>query len=146
MESVKEIVTIKQIVSEREVNYGGRIDSTEKAANMARAQIGDESREIVLLAVLNAANEINAIHRAFSGGNTMSLLFPREIFQAAILNNGVRIILFHNHPSGDVKPSDADLEMTVRLARAGDFMGIPLLDHIIVSETGWTSMKELGYF
>jgi DNA repair protein RadC len=71
---------------------------------------------------------------------------PREIFRAAIVNNSHSIILMHNHPSGESSPSEADIRITRDLRRAGGFLRVELLDHVIVGENQRSSLRELGYF
>jgi DNA repair protein RadC len=72
----------------------------------------------------------------------MALISPREIFLEALKDKAVNIILVHNHPSGDPMPSRADRELTDNVARAGEQMDIPLLDHIIIGDNRYTSFKE----
>lgn len=71
-----------------------------------------------------------------------SFIHPREVFREAIKQNAVSIIIAHNHPSGSLKPSDADLEATRRVYAASKVIGIPLLDHIIISSQGYYSIRE----
>jgi len=79
------------------------------------------------------------------GSLSASIVHPREVFKAAILNNASSMLLAHNHPSGDPTPSRDDIEITKRLIRAGELMGIDILDHLIVAPvTKWLSMRELG--
>jgi DNA repair protein RadC len=85
------------------------------------------SREVVSVGILNA-----------------SLVHPREVFYPAILHNAASIIIAHNHPSGDATPSDDDVAITERLTRAGALLGIAVADHVIVSEGGYTSLREEG--
>jgi DNA repair protein RadC len=74
-----------------------------------------------------------------------SIVHPREIFKVAILSNSATIIIFHNHPSGHVEPSEEDITITKRLKECGKLMGIELLDHIIIgSEDRYCSLKEKG--
>jgi len=73
------------------------------------------------------------------------VIHPREIFREAIKESASSIIVAHNHPSGSLKPSEEDLRATKRLANAGEIVGIPLLDHLIVCEDSFLSMKEEGY-
>lgn len=143
-ETITEIVRVKQVVMERPVAYAEGITSTERAGRLGMNEIGDEAQEVVLILILNTKNQINAIHRVFTGSLNASVAHPREIFRSAILNNGARIILYHNHPSSDLTPSEADLAFTHRMMEAGDVLGIELLDHFIVSETNWLSFKEIG--
>ena len=143
---VTEIVRIKQVVIERPIEYQGRISSTKLAAQIGMAEIGDEAQEVFLLVVLNTQNEINAIHRVFQESLNSSVAQPREIFRSAILNNGDKIMLYHNHPSGNLEPSQADLYFTARIVEAGIILGIEVLDHIIVSDRHWFSFKDFGFF
>ena len=71
-------------------------------------------------------------------------MHPREVFQAAITHSAASLVLAHNHPSGDVSPSRDDIELTRRLVRAGEIMGIDVLDHIIMAAEDFLSMKERG--
>jgi DNA repair protein RadC len=75
--------------------------------------------------------------RSTTSGHTSH---PREVFKAAILANATRVIAVHNHPSGETTPSSADLEITKRLRSAGDLIGIPLLDHVIVTADAFHSL------
>ena len=143
-ETITEIVSVKQVVIERPVAYAEGMTSTERAGRLGMNEIGDEAQEVVLILILNTKNQINAIHRVFTGRLNTSVAHPREIFRSAILNNGARIILYHNHPSSDLTPSEADLNFTRRMMEAGEVLGIELLDHFIVSETKWLSFKEMG--
>lgn len=143
-ETITEIVRVKQVVMERPIAYTEGITSTERAGRLGIDEIGDEAQEVVLILILNTKNQINAIHRVFTGSLNASVAHPREIFRSAILNNGARIILYHNHPSSDLTPSEADLVFTQRMMEAGNVLGIELLDHFIVSETKWLSFKEMG--
>lgn len=101
-ETITEIVRVKQVVMERPVAYAEGMTSTERAGRLGMNEIGDEAQEVVLILILNTKNQINAIHRVFTGSLNTSVAHPREIFRSAILNNGARIILYHNHPSSDL--------------------------------------------
>ena len=73
-----------------------------------------------------------------------SLIHPREVFKPAIIESAAAVILLHNHPSGDSTPSGEDRAVTRQLVDAGRTIGIPVLDHVILGDTGFTSMSELG--
>ncbi|MCR4820696.1 MAG: DNA repair protein RadC [Elusimicrobiales bacterium] len=79
------------------------------------------------------------------GTLNLSLVHPREVFEPAIRNLAASIIVAHNHPSGYIEPSNEDIKTTKRLTEAGKLLGIELLDHIIVSSNGYSSMKEKGF-
>jgi DNA repair protein RadC len=70
------------------------------------------------------------------------MVHPREVFKAAILSNSASVILFHNHPSGNTSPSKTDVDITERLIEAGRIIGIEVIDHVIVSDVEYLSMKE----
>lgn len=142
LETILEIVKVKQEVHERPIEYRTGMISSAYAGNFGIREIGDEASEVVLVVVLNTKNEINAIHRTFSGSLNTSVAHPREIFRTAILNNGARIMLFHNHPSGNTAPSDADLSFTRRAIDCGELLGIEVIDHIIVTGTEYYSLRE----
>jgi len=93
---------------------------------------------------LNARNQL--IHKEVIsiGSLSASIVHPREVFQVGVANSAASIILAHNHPSGDVSPSKDDVELTRRLVKAGEIMGIEILDHIIISTLDFLSLKERG--
>lgn len=144
LETILEVVRVRQEVQERPIEYRTGMISSTYAGNFGIREIGDEASEVVLVVVLNTKNEINAIHRTFSGSLNTSVAHPREIFRTAILNNGARIMLYHNHPSGNTEPSNADLSFTRRIIEAGEVLGIDVVDHIIVTDTEYLSMREQG--
>ena len=78
------------------------------------------------------------------GTLSASIVHPREVFEPAIAHSAANIIVAHNHPSGNLEPSEEDIEITKRLANAGKILGIELLDHVIVSKSGYTSLKSKG--
>lgn len=106
--------------------------------------IKDECKEHFLCLYLNARNQV--IHREIIsiGSLSASIVHPREVFQVAVKHSAASIILAHNHPSGDVSPSKDDIELTRRLMKAGDIMGIEILDHLIISKSDFLSLKERG--
>ncbi|MCP8859492.1 MULTISPECIES: JAB domain-containing protein [Latilactobacillus] len=106
---VTEIVRVKQVISERPVAYETTITSSVLAKQLGIKEIGDEAQEVLLVVALSTKNQINAIHRVFTGSINQSVAHPREIFRSALLNNAARILIYHNHPSGDVLPSEAGL-------------------------------------
>ena len=144
LETILEVVRVKQEVMERPVEYRTGMVSSSYAGNFGIKEIGDEASEVVLVVVLNMKNEINAIHRVFTGSLHTSVAHPREIFRTAIINNGAKIMLFHNHPSGDTEPSEADFAFTRRVVDCGDMLGIEVIDHIIIADNEYLSLREQG--
>jgi DNA repair protein RadC len=78
------------------------------------------------------------------GTLTASLVHPREVFRPALRDAAAALVLVHNHPSGDPTPSAEDREVTARLASAGEILGVRVLDHIVVAERGFCSLREQG--
>ena len=144
LETILEVVRVKQEVMERPVEYRTGMVSSSYAGNFGIKEIGDEASEVVLVVVLNMKNEINAIHRVFTGSLNTSVAHPREIFRTAIINNGAKIMLFHNHPSGDTEPSEADFAFTRRVVDCGDMLCIEVIDHIIIADNEYLSLREQG--
>lgn len=113
--------------------------------------MGQADREHFVVLHLNARHQIMAQERVSTGSATGVEVHPREIFKAAIANNSVALIVAHNHPSGEGTPSRADLDLTERMKKAGEMLGIPILDHVIIGskdESGMgacTSLAEKGY-
>ncbi|SFJ41883.1 RadC family protein [Thermoflavimicrobium dichotomicum] len=101
-------------------------------------------QEHFLCLFLNTKNKI--IHKKciFIGSLNVSVVHPREVFREAIRHSSAGIICVHNHPSGDPTPSREDLEVTQRLVEAGKLMGIELIDHLIIGDQTYFSMKEKG--
>jgi DNA repair protein RadC len=93
---------------------------------------------------LNQANRINHLEIISKGGITGTVADPRVILKKAILEDAVNLIICHNHPSGSLKPSRADQELTKKLKEAAKLFDISLFDHIIVSENGYFSFADAG--
>lgn len=144
MEKIFEIVRIKQVTVEKEEKRF-RVASPSDASEFIQTCIADDDREVFFVVCLNTKNEVIACHRAHVGSLNASIVQPREVFKAAILNNSASIIIAHQHPSGNVSPSPEDISVTERLVKAGEYIGINVLDHIIVSQSASLSLKERGY-
>ena len=108
------------------------------------ADIKEKRKEFFMCLYLNARNQL--IHKEVIsiGSLSASIVHPREVFQVAVSHSAASIILAHNHPSGDVSPSKDDIELTRRLIKAGEIMGIEVLDHVIISAMDFVSLKERG--
>ena len=106
-----------------------------------------EEREHFHTLILNARNVVEAINLVSVGSLNASLVHPREVYRIPILLSAACILVSHNHPSQDPVPSREDIELTRRLHKAGEVMGIELLDHIIYgNKERFTSMKESNLF
>lgn len=105
-------------------------------------QLRHRRTECVVLASVDVRGHLLGDTLMSNGSATMSLISPREIFMEALKRQAVSIILIHNHPSGDPTPSRADAELTGQVAAAGQMLGIPLLDHIIIGDNRYMSFRE----
>lgn len=143
MEKIYEIQRIKQIRIKSSKD-SVQITSPSETAEVTRFFLEDEDREVFLVIVLNTKNEVIAVHRCHIGILNSSLVHPREVFKAAMLNNASSIICAHNHPSGNPMPSREDLDITRRLSSSGNILGIVLLDHMIIANNSddYYSLKQ----
>jgi DNA repair protein RadC len=108
--------------------------------------MADRDEENFLCLTLNAAQEVIKTHLITKGLVNKALVHPREVFRAALNDKATAIIVAHNHPSGDVTPSDEDRDVTARLLDAGRLMGVPLLDHVIFSKEDLYSFLDNNDF
>lgn len=101
--------------------------------------------EVCYVVCLTVPLTLIGYHEVSRGSLSETLIHPREVFKAAVLANAAGIVLVHNHPSGNPKPSLEDVQITERVKAAGDIIGIELLDHIIIGHNGlYVSLKEQG--
>jgi DNA repair protein RadC len=104
--------------------------------------IRSRKKEHFVVLYLNARNQMIHKETVSIGILNANIVHPREVFQPAITKSAASIILVHNHPSGDISPSHDDIQLTERMIKAGDILGIDVFDHVIVSERGHFSLKE----
>jgi len=142
--SFERVVLVKEKVGRYELPR--KIGSPQDAyrAVTTITSIEEEAQEVFGVLILNTKNKIVAVHEVSRGALDISIVHPREVFKPAVLHNAAAIICFHNHPSGDPTPSEIDIKITKRLVEAGEILGIQILDHIIVGDEGYTSLKEMG--
>lgn len=121
------------------------IRSPEDGANFVMEEMRTLSQEHFVVLFLNTKNQI--IHRqtVFIGSLNASIVHPREVFREAVKRSAASIICAHNHPSGDPTPSQEDIHVTRRLVESGKMIGIELLDHLIIGDRKFVSLKEKGY-
>ena len=138
----KQIVALKQVISEREDLVFSKVTSSFGLAHVMMEEIGSLAQENLVVICLNTKNEVTHISTVFVGSLNQSIAHPREIFQRALLSNAARIAIYHNHPSNNTMPSENDRSFTNRLQQCCELMGIDLLDHIIVGQDSYTSFRE----
>jgi DNA repair protein RadC len=112
------------------------------AAELLIPQFGSQPVEHFGVLLLDTKHRVMRTSVVSVGSVDTSVVHPREVFRAAATVGAAAIVLFHNHPSGDPTPSTDDVVLTQRLVRAGDLMGIQVLDHLIVAESRYHSMRE----
>ena len=120
------------------------ISKPQDVADMLINEMKSLNQEVLKLLVLNTKNKIIKIKAVFKGTLNSSIVHPREIYSEAIKSGGASIIICHNHPSGDPTPSGEDINITLRIKECGNIIGINLLDHIIVGDKKYISLKEKG--
>ena len=106
----------------------------------------DRDKEHFWVFHLDSRNKIKFVELVSLGILNSSIVHPREVFTRAVGDRSAQVIVAHNHPSGDPKPSEDDITVTKRLVKAGDILGIELLDHLVVTEKGFTSFREKNLF
>jgi DNA repair protein RadC len=121
-----------------------QIRSPADVFNAVREYLADADREYFLTLMLSTKNNITGVNVASVGTLNSSLVHPREVFKAAILANAAAVVLVHNHPSGIPDPSNEDLEITRRLVEVSKIIGIEVIDHLVIGDGCWVSLKERG--
>lgn len=107
------------------------INNAQQAVAVAKGLITDRYKEHFIALYLNPRNQLNKTEVVSIGSLTACLVHPREVFRPAIISRSASLIVLHNHPSGTVEPSEADIQLTSRLKSAGEILGFELSDHII---------------
>jgi DNA repair protein RadC len=121
------------------------IRSPEDGANYMMEEMRFLNQEHFVCLYLNTKNQVMHKQTVFIGSLNASIVHPREVFKEAFRRSAASIICLHNHPSGDPSPSREDIEVTRRLHECGKLIGIEILDHIIIGEKRYVSLKEKGY-
>lgn len=123
------------------------INSSSDVARMAVHVLGldRDPEEVLTLLTMNTKGTVTGVFEVSRGSLSSTIVTPREVFKRALLDNASRIILIHNHPSGDPRPSRDDINMTDEMVRCGRLLKIEVLDHLIVGLGGeWVSLREHG--
>ena len=122
-----------------------QVQSPEDVAAAYGPQMRGLKQEVFKIVLLNTANVVEGDYTVSEGGLAASIVEPRAVFQTAVLENAAAVVIcLHNHPSGNPEPSREDEKITRQLAEAGEVMGIPVHDHLIIAGSGYTSLAERG--
>jgi len=120
------------------------VNNSRQVAEYLRAQLQYKKHEVFMVLYMNSANKINHSEIISQGGITGTVADPKMILKRALEHDATRIILCHNHPSGNLTPSRADKDLTHKIAEAAKYLDIMVADHIIVSEDGYYSFADNG--
>lgn len=151
-----EIVSTSQFqVSEVQLSYNPKVKASQRKQITTSRETylllskGWDSNKIQFVeqfkvVLLNNNNKVLGVYENSCGGTTSTVVDVRLVFAAALLANSKKIILAHNHPSGSLKPSHADLKLTARIKDAGELLDIQVLDHLIITAEGYYSLADEG--
>jgi len=133
-----------QVCLTRPDTPGPTVHGPSDVQRLLRSQAERLPTESFYALLLNIRNEVLGIQEISRGTATGVDVHPRDVFQGAIVANAAAVVVAHNHPSGDPQPSADDMALTKRLKDAGQLLGIPVLDHIVLGRDSFTSMAEVG--
>ena len=117
------------------------VKSPEDVVKVVKSQLKGKKKEHFLVLCLDTRNRLINCKPVSMGSLDTSIVHPREVFKEAVSSSAASVIFVHNHPSGDPEPSKEDIELTKRLAKAGEIVGIEVLDHIVVCDRSYLSLK-----
>ena len=139
-----QILTIAEI--QKRINQSKnpikKISCAKNVFDLFHEKLKDEKQENFYVLLLDTKNKIIKEELITKGILDSAIIHPREIFKPAIKNSASKIILIHNHPSGDSNPSKEDLDITKEIMKSGEVLGIKVVDHIIIGNDGWWSWME----
>lgn len=155
LSSIKGVGPVKAVQIKAALELGKRLSSMpsterpvircpEDVCALVMDELRDLDREYFQAMLLNTKNQVLGRENISIGTLNSSLVHPRELFKVAIRRSAAGIILLHNHPSGDPTPSQEDIKLTKRLKEAGDIIGIDVLDHIVIGDNKFISLKSKG--
>ena len=130
------------LVREGENDEVIKLNNSSDVYNLVKDELANSDREMLLSVILTVKNLLIGVETVSIGSVSATTMLPREVFKSAILANAVGIILCHNHPSGELIPSNEDIQHTKLIVDAGELLGIKVLDHLIVSNKGYQSLRD----
>ncbi len=138
---LKAVVELAKRISKPIEKTKIKVKTPQDIVHLLMNELKNETREIVKVVILNSQNVIIRIKTISYGGSNSASVDPKDIFMEAIKIGAPKIILVHNHPSGDATPSKQDCEFTIRMDKASDLLGVELLDHVVIGYHQYTSIK-----
>jgi len=138
-------------LARRVEGYSGAADkpsvkTPDDVAALVQGRLKGKKKEYFLALLLDTRSQLIRVAEISVGSLDSSIVHPREVFKEAISASAASVVFAHNHPSGDTEASEDDVQLTKRLAEAGEIVGIDVLDHIIIGDKGYVSMKREGLF
>ncbi|SHG98688.1 DNA replication and repair protein RadC [Anaerosphaera aminiphila DSM 21120] len=137
-------VTLSKRINKESIHSKKKIKSPNEVVKYVMSEMRFLKNETFKIVILNTKKEIESIRDISSGIINATIVHPREVFFTAVNESAHTIILLHNHPSGDPKPSKEDIELTDRMIKAGEIMQIPVIDHIVIGDNVYYSFLENG--
>jgi DNA repair protein RadC len=138
---IKAAFEISRRLSTQTAPYKSKeLTDPEKVYRLIKSKLKDYHKEHFYIIALNSRS--HSVAEVSVGSLNASVVHPREVFAEAIKNKAASVIFAHNHPSGDPEPLEDDLEITKRLVESGKILGVEVIDHIIITKTGFISFKE----
>ena len=122
------------------------VKTPDEVVSLVRGRLKGKKKEYFLALLLDTRGQLIKISEISIGSLDSSIVHPREVFKEAISASAASVIFAHNHPSGIPEPSEDDIKLTERLAQTGEVIGIEVLDHIIISNNNYVSLKREGLF
>jgi DNA repair protein RadC len=122
------------------------VKTPENVFSLVQSRLKGKKKEYFLALLLDTRNQLIRVAEISVGSLDSSIVHPREVFKEAVSASAASVIFVHNHPSGDPEASEDDVKLTKRLAEAGEIMGIDVLDHIIITDKKYLSLKREGLF
>ena len=134
----------RRALAARATRRGQVVSTPEEAVKVVKPLLVGLEREHFFSLALDTRNQLKKVYEVSVGSLNASIVHPRELFLEAVSVSAASIVLCHQHPSGDSTPSGADISLTRRLVKAGDVLGIEVLDHVVIGGDEFASMRELG--
>jgi len=125
---------------------GPRLQSPAEVAAYLGTELSNLAQEQVRVVLLDSKNRVIGTSLLYQGGVNATVIRPADCFREAVRLGAPALILMHNHPSGDPTPSPEDVRLTTEVAKAGDLLGIDVLDHVVVGKQGYVSLREQGLY
>ena len=140
------VYSICQRIGKADFQTGTIITNPDEIGQLFISELQFEPVETVAIALLDSRNKLIKLERIFTGTVNSAIVYSKDVVRRALLHNAVSVIISHNHPSGSKKPSAEDIDMTRRLSDALSVVDVKLIDHILIANNFYVSLKQTGLF